>query len=73
MNKNEVRVSTEELIKKENNGKWKYELGQPSRSQFRSNEWNVTVNWFNSDGTPDDPGIIIVDDSTGDARFFMTL
>ncbi|MES2792355.1 MAG: hypothetical protein V4719_22245 [Planctomycetota bacterium] len=71
MTVDEVKALAEALLKAEDNGIWKYDLGTPERDRKRPREWNVSVRWVHPSGTPvDGPGIIIVDEGTREARFF---
>ena len=71
MTQDEVRTLVESLLTAENNGEWNYEIGIHVRDKKRLEEWNVVIRWKYPDGTPlDGPGIVIVNESTGEARFF---
>jgi hypothetical protein len=70
MNPDEVKALAESLLTANDNGKWRYEIGAPERDKKHPQEWNVVIRWSYPDGTPlDGPGIVIVDEATGEARF----
>ena len=60
-----------ELIQRENATDWRYEIGKPTHRD--GSIWTILVRWISPDGDPlDGPGIIEIDEVSGEAWFVET-
>ena len=69
MDEAEVIAAAKELIDRDG-GKWHHEIHPPKRIPRLPREWSVVVNCCRGDATVDQPTVIVVDDATGEARYF---
>jgi hypothetical protein len=71
MTADEVLKIATKFINEFNSNGFTYKLGEPKRDGKRADEWNVLVFYYNDKGGYlEGPGIIIVNEKTGTARFF---
>lgn len=60
-----------DLIERENNTNWRYELGHPEHKE--GTIWIAMVRWISPEGDPlDGPGIILIDEKKREAWFVET-
>jgi hypothetical protein len=65
-----AKIATE-FIANGYKGTLEYELETPRRDRMRPGEWTVVVRWLGEAGsTIDGPSIVLVNDLTGEARYF---
>ena len=71
MTADEAIIAAVEFLQRENTTSWTFEVRQALRDRRRTHEWNVQIQWKSPDGVQvDGPGVVIVCEQTGQARFF---